>query len=993
MRRIIIYTLLIGFIIFPLDYAQSNIVKKGKPEINYFNEDCSFWVDSVYNSLNEDERIAQLFMIAAYSNKSNAYNQKLTNTIQKYKPGGIIFFQGDAYNQAKLTNRLQDLSKTPLLIGIDGEQGLGSRLSHTIKFPKQMTLGAIQDNNLIYEMGREIGRQFKELGIHINFAPVADINNNPNNPVINTRSFGENKYNVSKKCIAYMNGLQDEGIIAVAKHFPGHGDTNKDSHKTLPIINHDYSRLNNIELYTFRELINNGILGVMTGHISLPKIDPTGKSASLSKTIVTNLLKRKLHFNGICFTDALNMGAICNKKTEGLVNPEAIIAGNDILLFPANLQKAIASVKEHIKNGAIDIKDINTRCKKIIKTKYKCGLHSKQYIYTLGIDKKLNTNKAIALNEKLIANSITLIKNDNKLIPLKNLDKLSIASIALGAQKQTVFQNTLSLYTKVSHYNNNSLGKFKNDINDYNLIIINIYGTDSKYKSEFISNICKNKKVIVNYQNTPYRLSKYKLDNANSIILSYSKDSTYQALAAQAIFGGIVTSGKLPVTINDKYKYGQSLYSKKIRLGYMNGETVNIASSKLNNAIDSLVQEGISKKAFPGCQILIAKDGYVVLNKSYGYFSYNKNKPVKNDCVYDIASITKITSTLPAVMKLYDSKSLKINRHIRSYLSELKHRDKGRITIKQLLLHEAGLKAYIPLFKLFIDKDSLNGSLFRSRRSNIYNLKLAPSLYLNNTYRFKEGIFCNKRNNLFDIEINRNMYMNINYIDTIYNIVYNSKTHNRGKYKYSDLSFVLLKNIIERIKNTPLNEFCQDEFYSKLGANNLTYKPIDKINIERIIPSNYDIAYRQDSIRGYVHDPLAALLGGISGNAGLFSNANDIGKIMTMYLENGTYAENRYINQSTIKKFSSKYHKRNRRGFGFDKPELQNKNLSPSCPSASAYSYGHSGFTGTLTWNDPINNTTFVFLSNRTFPDDSNSKIVKLNLRTRIQEVIYSSIR
>lgn len=953
----------------------------------------SAWVDSVFNSLTEEERIAQLFMIAAYSNKDMYYESNLIKSVKKFKPGGIIFFQGDYYRQAILTNTLQDSSKTPLLIGIDGERGLGSRLKNTIKFPEQMTLGAIQDNNLIYEMGREIGRQCKELGIHINFAPVADINNNPNNPVINTRSFGEDKYNVANKCAAYMNGLQDEGIIAVAKHFPGHGDTNKDSHITLPIISHNINHLYEFELYPFKHLIDSKIEGVMIGHISLKALDKSGKSASLSHKIVTNLLKEKLGFKGLCFTDALNMGAIYNKSTESHIYADAFKAGNDILLFPVNIEKAILSIKEHIKKGEISINEVNLRCKKILNAKYKCELYKNKAIYTLGVGKSLNNDKAISLKEKLILNAITIIKNNDSLIPLKNLDKLSIASIALGEKSQTVFQNTLSLYTKVTHYNDSSLAMFKSNIDKYNLVIINIYGTDTKYKSDFINNISKIKNVIVNYQSNPYNLKKYTLNYCKSILLSFSKDSTYQSIAAQSIFGGVNVRGKLPVSINGMFKNNTGYNSNKIRLGYLNGEFVNIDSKSLNMTIDSLVTEGITNRAFPGCQILIAKDGYVVLNKSYGYYDYNESKPVDNDCVYDIASLTKISSTLPAIMKLYDDKKIKLNTKIKDYLTELEQTDKGKITVKQLLLHEGGLKAYIPIFKLLIDTDSLNGKLYCSKKSDIYNLKLAPSLFMNSGYRFKKNIFNSRRDSIFDIAINRNMYMNINYIDSIYNIIYNSEMQMRGKYEYSDLSFVILKNIVERISFTPIDDFCTNNFYNKLGANHLTYKPINNTNISKIVPSNYDYAYRQDSIIGYVHDPLAALLGGVSGNAGLFSNANDIAKIMNMYLNKGTYGDFKYLNSGTISKFSSKYHNENRRGFGFDKPETSDINHSPSCPSSSALSYGHSGFTGTIAWNDPLYNTTYVFLSNRTFPDDTNNKIIQLNLRTRIQEAIYTYVR
>lgn len=992
MRKTLIYIILFAFIIIPTSYKVIPIAKNGSPVTPFFLNSHSQWVDSTFKSMNKNEKIAQLFMIAAYSNKNAIYEKDLEKTISKYKPGGIIFFQGTAERQAILTNRLQKASSTPLIIGIDGECGLGSRLNDCIQFPKQMTLGAIKDNMLIYEMGREIGRQCKALGIHINFAPVADINSNPNNPVINTRAFGENKYNVADKCIEYMDGMQDEGIIAVAKHFPGHGDTDKDSHKTLPIINHDIKYLKDNELYTFERLINRGIQGVMTAHISLPKIESSGIAASLSNKIVNKLLKKDLGFKGLRFTDALNMKAICNKKSKGRINAEALIADNDILLFPSDLKQAINAIKEALTNGDIQQESIDNKCKKILQAKYHARLSRKETLYTLGIKKELNTEYAKALNEKLIAKSITLIKNKGNLLPLQNLNRLKIASLALGENKKTVFQNTLSLYSKVDHYNNTSIKTLIKHIDNYNLIIINIYGKDTKHKSNLITRIAKNKKVILNYQNTPYGLKRYNLKGPKSICLSYKQDSLYQSFAAQAIFGGIDLSGKLPISINIDYKCGDGINTNKTRLGYTNGELLGINNSLLRDSINILAKKGIKNGAYPGCQILIAKDGYVVFNRSFGYFTYDSIKRVNNNSIYDIASLTKITATLPAIMKLNEEDDIRLNTNISKYLPELSGTNKKNINLKDILLHQAGLKSYLFLFKRFIDKKSIKGNLFHDKKTNKYNLKLAPSLYINGHYSFKDGIFNNKRTPLYCIRMTSNMYMNVNYIDTIHKYINDSEIQSVGKYHYSDLGFILLKDIIERITNSHLETYCNNILYSILGTTKTSFNPLKNFSPNNIVPSSLDQIFRKDSLHGYVHDPIANMLGGVSGNSGLFTNANDIAKMMSIYMNKGYYGGTHFISNSTIKKYTSKQNSFNRRGLGFDKPDLENKDKGPSCISASPESFGHSGFTGTLAWCDPKNNTIYVFLSNRTFPDETNNKIIDMNIRTNIQEIIYKSI-
>ncbi|MGI9543828.1 MAG: glycoside hydrolase family 3 protein, partial [Cyclobacteriaceae bacterium] len=361
-------------LIFAIAFSSSLVsppTKKLPPFLNQGQE----WVDSVFNTMSPDERIAQLFMVAAYSNRDSKHEAAITRLIEEYKIGGLVFFQGGPLRQAAMTNRYQAKSKVPLLIAMDAEWGLGMRLDSTINFPYQMTLGAIADNDLIYDMGVEIAREFKRLGAHISFSPVVDVNNNPKNPVINYRAFGENREQVTAKGVAYMKGLQDQGVMAVAKHFPGHGDTDTDSHNDLPVIPHQRTRLDSVELHPFVNLVENGVGGVMVAHMSIPSLDATENLPStLSKPIVEDLLKKELGYSGLIFTDALNMKGVTKHFPPGEVDVKALIAGNDVLVFTQDVPLALKKIKEAIKKGTLSQKDIDRRCKKVLAAKFWAGL-------------------------------------------------------------------------------------------------------------------------------------------------------------------------------------------------------------------------------------------------------------------------------------------------------------------------------------------------------------------------------------------------------------------------------------------------------------------------------------------------------------------------------------------------------------------------------------------------------------------------------------------
>ncbi len=956
----------------------SSVLKTNPPFYKYMH---NAWVDSVLNSMTIDEKIGQLFMIAAYSNKNQEHINNIKYAIEKYHVGGLIFFQGGPVRQANLTNYYQSITKTPLLIAGDWEWGLSMRLDSTVRYPRQMMLGAIQNNKLLYQMGEELARQIKRMGAQVNFAPVIDINNNPANPVIGSRSFGENKYNVALKGEHYANGMQDNGILATGKHFPGHGDTDTDSHKALPIINHTRARLDSIELYPFRWLFKSGLGAVMVAHIHIPALDSTPNTATtLSRKVSTDLLKTEMGFKGIAFTDALNMKGVSSFFEPGVVDLKALMAGNDILLFPKSVGTGVAKIKEAINNKTLSIEVLNHKVRKILAVKYWAGLSKKTKVETKNLISDLNNEKAKQLKQTLIENSLTLVKNEKGFVPFIGLDTLKIASISIGERKENTFQKTLRLYANVTTFQINKFAKqevwdnLKKKLKDYNLIIVSFNKPNRIPKKNYgislssikqVSNLAKSKNVVIDVFANPYILSKFdNLDVFKSVIVSYNDWKLTQNLSAQLIFGGIPAKGKLSVSVSKKYKSGVGvIIPNSIRLKYTTAFDAEINGTMLYK-VDSIVLNSIREGAFPGCQVLAAKDGKVFYNKAFGTHTYAKKYDVKKSDIYDIASITKIVASTASLMKLYDKHKLDLNKTLGDYLPYVKGTNKDTIVIKNILTHQAQLKAWIPFYLKTIKNDSVRNMYYATQPEKGKHTIVADNMYILDSYR-----------------------------DSIYKRIVDSKLRKKTGYKYSDLGYYLLQNVVEIEAATTLDKYVEKEFYSKLGAYTTGFNPLTKFPKNEIVPTEDDKTYRHQLIQGYVHDMGSAMLGGVAGHAGIFTNANDLAKIMQMFLNYGAYGGKRYIKETTIKKFTHcQFCPKNRRGLGFDKPEMDFHKIGPTCNLVSSNSFGHTGFTGTMVWVDPDNGLLFVFLSNRINPDMSNKKLIRLGTRTKIQEVLYQAV-
>lgn len=951
------------------------------------------WVDSVLNTMTPDERIGQLFMIPAYSNKDSVHIDSLSSLIQQYNIGGVIFFQGGPVRQALMCNKLQSVARIPLLIGIDAEWGLAMRLDSTMEFPKENMLGAVDDDKLIYEMGKEIARQCKRLGIHINFAPVVDINSNPNNPVINDRSFGENKMEVTHKGLAYMLGMQEEGVLACAKHFPGHGDTDKDSHKTLPVVSVSRERLDTLELFPFKELFKRGTKSVMVAHLNIPALDTSNVPSSLSRKVVNSLLKEELKFDGLIFTDALNMKGATSNSLPDRLELRAFLAGNDIMLYPQDLPKAIEDFKSAVHDSLIAQKDIDERVKKILRAKYSSGLNNYRPIVLVNLYDDLNNPEAELLRKNLIESALTVVNNKNDFLPITTLDTIRFASVSIGSNGQggllTPFQEYLDKYAPFTHFqikkgqSEFSFDSLLNVLQNYNVVVVGLhdmsrwstkdYGVSVNSKL-FLKKLQLQTKVVFALFGNPYSLQS--LDIPDWTIVGYDENKTTQSLAAQLIFGGIPGKGKLPITVPDKVAYNSGFSTIPLnRLKYTTPEEVGIHSKYLLK-IDSIANDAIAQKAFPGCVIQIVKDGKVFYEKAFGSQTYEDKTPVKISDIYDIASITKIAATTISLMKLEDDDAINVKRKLDIYLPEAKETNKQHLHIDDILTHQAGLKSWIP-FYLNTLKDSIN-------------VKKDDNSY------YKENIYSSHYNEQYTIRVAENLFMNKNYVDSIWVKIFDSPVKAEEKYLYSDLGFYLMRRMIEHITHKPIEKYTRQNFYAPLGLSTMGYLPRERFPLERIVPTENDNYFRHQLLRGDVHDMGAAMLGGISGHAGLFSNANDLAIIGQMLLNKGEYGGKRYLKSKTVDKFTEKHSPKNRRGLGFDKPEpdvnLVKEKGNPTSGNASPETFGHQGFTGTCIWVDPKYNLVYVFLSNRTYPTMKNEKLNKLNVRTNIQQVIYDAM-
>lgn len=934
------------------------------------------WVDSVYNSLDTRQRVGQLFMARALSNGNKSNEAEVARLINNQQIGGIIYSTGGPVKQAKLNNIYQAISNVPLLIGMDAEWGLSMRLDSTYAFPYNMTLGAITDNKIVEQVGRQIGEHSKRIGVHFNFAPAVDINTNPKNPIIGNRSFGEDRDNVTAKGLAFMKGMQDAGVLANAKHFPGHGDTDTDSHKTLPTINFNERRIDSIELYPYKKLIQEGLSSVMVAHLNVPSLEPKeGTPSSLSKHIITDILKERLQFEGLIFTDALEMKGVSNFSKPGDIDLAAFLAGNDVLLISENVPVAIDKIVAAYEANEFTEERLAHSVKKILMAKYKVGLHNFSPIATTGLVEDLNRLKDDLLYERVMENAITVVRNQRGILPLRHLETKKIAYVEMGdAIDNSAYLEELRKYTKVHHIKATKLDELMTKLQNYNTVIVGFHKSNvnpwkpyqfSDKEMVWLYEMARTNTVILDVFARPYALiDLHSIENFEGIVVSYQNSEISMRKSAQLIFGAIPAKGTLPVSTGEHFMVGDGIKFPSIQsLSYGLPESVGMSSEKLKK-IDSMAKVTIAHKAAPGMQILVARKGKVIYNKAFGKHTYEGKEKADLDDMYDVASLTKILATLPLLMELEEKGIVSTETKLSQILPEYRDSNKKNVTLKQMLSHYARLKPWIPFYSATLDASKKpDPKYYRRVSSPMFNVKVADEMYLRHDYP-----------------------------DTIQKLIRDSDLLSRLQYRYSDFPYFILKEYIEKHYDKGLDELVQEHFYQSLGANHTTYNPAAIFSNSQLVPTEIDDYFRHQTVHGYVHDMGAAMQNGVGGHAGIFSNSNDVAKIMQMYLQKGYYGGKRYLKPETIDKFNYCYYCGSgvRRGIGFDKPQLGTK--GPTCGCVSLSSFGHSGFTGTYAWADPEQEIVYVFLSNRTYPNASNNILLKEGIRTEIQRLIYEAI-
>lgn len=932
------------------------------------------WADSVFNTLELREKVAQLMVLPAYSNKGSGHVAFLERQVDDLSIGGFIFFQGGPGRQAHITNNLQKRSKVPLLIGMDAEWGLSMRLDSTDRFPWAMTLGAVADTQLIYHMGMAMGKQCKRLGVHWNFAPVLDLNTNPENPIINARSFGERLEQALPRALAMAKGMEDVGVLSCMKHFPGHGDTRSDSHKTLPTVSRSKEELEAIEIQPFRRAVAHGISSTMVAHLNMPALTGSQQPTSMSKAVVQDLLRNNMHFNGLIVTDALNMAGAGDGLPAGEVELRAFLAGNDVLLFPRHVEQGIDKIVAAVLADTAKLRQLNQSVLRILKAKEKVGLAKWKPIAMSGLHNDLNTTEVGRLNEKAAEQALTLLINRDKALPWSPSTE-QVAVVRCGKGIGDALLEPLSFYTEyqVFDLNADNSNDILRQLAAYNRVLV-VYYTEGaspwkSYKAEgyikqFVNRLSLQNRFVLAMLSNPYALNDFpEAEQAEALIMAYQNMPATERAVVQMLFGAKAAQGQLPVRSGKSFPAGSGIPTTAfniLKLG--SAEDVGMDGAKLQR-IAGMIDTAIAQGTMPGAQVLIARKGVVVMHRAFGKHTYEGDQSVHNNDLYDLASITKIAATTAAIMKLYEEGVIQLDQTLGELLPATKGSNKEGISLREMLAHQAGLQAWIPFYMQTMAGKHPKESLYRSAKEEGFELKVAEDLYLLNTYK-----------------------------DSIYTRLLQSKLLPKKEYKYSDLGYYLLLQLVENEKKTALNQYVQEQFYSPMGLNRLTYLPLEHFDKKEIVPTENDTYFRHQLIHGYVHDQGAAMMGGVGGHAGLFGNAADLARLMQMFLNGGTYGQVQYLKSSTLEEFTRCQYceSENRRGVGFDKPQLEGD--GPTCGCVSMLSYGHTGFTGTMAWVDPEAEIVYIFLSNRVYPSAENTRLIRSGLRTKIQEVIYKSI-
>lgn len=956
---------------------------------------ASRWADSVYQSLTPRQRVAQFIVAKVVPGIEQAQLNAIGRLAGDVGVGGFLFTQGTLADYVASTNFAQRKARVPLMMTFDGEWGLAMRIRNTPKFPNNMAIGAIRSPRLVYDYGEAVARQCRLMGIQVDFAPDADVNSNPANPVIGYRSFGEDPERVAVATAAFSLGMEDAGVMTTAKHFPGHGDTGTDSHKELPVVTHDRQRLETVDFVPFERYIEGGLSGVMVGHLDVPALDPSGTPASLSKTITTDILRDRLGFKGLIFTDAMEMKGARDPRGRNKYLA-AFEAGADIILAPRSPAEAVSAIMAAIENGTVSRREVEARCKRVLKYKYLLGLSRKPLVDTdlTRLNAELHSPATMALIQTLADSAVTVLRNRGDILPIGRLAERKIAVVTVGPDPDGVFASTCARYASVDHISviNGLTPSEMERIRRADLVIAGVFSDKAFAREAFASLAATGKPLLAAFMVNPFKMQKFKasLPKVDGLVLCYDDLVQCARAGAMAVFGGISTSGTLPVNLNGTARMGDGIRIARSRLGFSSpaAEGMNPA---VTDSVDSLMHALVAAGGMPGCQLIVARNGNIVIDKAIGRTAGRGSSAVTSHTVYDLASVSKAVGTLPAVMLAYDRRLISLDDSLGTLIPEITDSLKKPITVRQLLYHQTGMPAALNMHAFAFDSTSYSGRLIRARRDALHPIRLGRRSWGHRDARLRPGLFSSVPAAGLDIPAADNLYVGRVTFDSIMGRIYNIGVDPARDYRYSCLNFCLLMDITRRCTGIPQDEYIYNNVYAPLGASDMGYRPHDRIHEARIAPTEHDPFIRRQTLRGYVHDETAALSGGVQGNAGVFANATDIAKLCQMWLNGGTYGDARILSPETVNLFTTDKSPTCRRGLGFDKPDTVNPDNSPTCDEAGPEVFGHLGFTGTVFWIDPANDLIFVFLTNRVYPTRETPVFNKSNIRAELFRIVLNS--
>ncbi len=929
------------------------------------------WVDSVFQTLTTQQKIGQLFMISVSSRASSAEVTEWMNTIRTYQPGGVMVSQGGVKSHARLINQLQKASEVPLIAGINAEWGLGQTLDSAMQFQQPLIQGALQNDSLNVQLGKEIGRQMKVLGFQINFAPNADLDLALTSYPASLNFFSDNKQRVAAKSVAFMKGLQQEGVMACAKFTPDSYHDKSSEAELEPAQDYfELNRMDTLALYPLTKLISEGTKSILTSHLHFSMLGRKKRvQASVSELFIGEILRTKLNFNGLTFCEIPYLEKISQKKRAGEVEKLAFTIGNDVMIAPGNIKKAIRKISALVKKDAKLRDQLSVSVKKILAVKYETGLASQRLINTDNLLTRLNSAEALALKLRLAENAVTVLRNASSVVPIKTLDNKTFASISIGKETNNEFNQYLSKYTllkKVSLRSASDTTNLKKSVGDADIIIVSIFPFSTPLVETLAPEIIKlaaKQEVIVCSFGNPKDLTLF--EGIPTIIASYSENDHLPKVTAEVIFGGLEAKGVMPYTAAPAIREGQFVTTTLMnRLSFTVPEAVGMDSKTLYG-IREIIREGIETEAFPGCQVIVARKGKIVFDQSFGWYTYENKIPVTDSTIYDLASLTKVSATLQAVMFLKDKGIIDTDKKASVYLPDLASSNKKDLTIKDILTHQSGLLPFIPIWNQTVAEGKLMPLYYSYTKSENYPLQVAPTIFASPVIR-----------------------------DSVWRWTVNSKLLEKPartpySFRYSDIGLMIMHKVVERSINQPMEDFLAQNLYEPLGAGTLGYLPLTRFPVSQIAPTENDTIFRKQWIVGTVHDERAALLGGVAGHAGLFGSAIDLAKLGQMLLNGGSYGGIQFYKPETVSLFTTRQYEDSRRGLGWAKA---GDPLSSSSFYNSPKAFGHTGFTGTCIWVDPEFDLVFVFLSNRVYPDRGHNKISSASIRPRLQEVIYKSI-